>query len=272
MTKFILFMLLFSMREQGFSIKKISSKHPKQQEWVTEGDDAFLQEILSQPFTYLGSGNHTYAFASEDGEYVLKFFKQKHMRTHSLLPLSKEKKERRIKERNKSYNSYKIAYETLPELTGTLYLHLTKTSHLKKFITIIDQHKKTHTLNADKFEFLLQRRAKVGFAYIEELLEKKQKERALSALCSYLELIKTRAKKGISDHDRQLFKNYGFIGNRAIEIDIGDFAIDSESALPVNIQKELQEVSAQILDFVSTYAPELSQQIKRRIDQIVKST
>ena len=252
----------------GFTVKKITSKYPVQNEWKAEGDEEFAKEVLTQTFTYLGSGNHTYVFASEDGEYILKFFKQKHMCIQSLLPQAKEKKERRKKERKSSYESYKIAYEALPDLTGTLYLHLSKSSHLQKKINLIDQHGKVHKLSADQMEFLIQRRAQVGFTYIHELLEKKQKDKALSALCAYLTLIKKRAKMGFSDSDRQLYKNYGFINGIPIELDIGDFAYDDKAALPINIAKELKEVSAQILDFVSTYAPELTQELKKRLEKL----
>lgn len=72
---------------------------------------------------------------------------------------------------------------------------------------------------------------------------------------------------GIHDSDRQLYKNYGFINGKPIELDIGDFSFDKTAALSKNIAKELQEVTAQILDFVSTYAPELTQELKKRLEK-----
>src|SRR5205085_10468413 len=38
-----------------------------------------LEKILSQTFSYIGKGAQCYAFKSEDGKFVLKFFKFKHL-------------------------------------------------------------------------------------------------------------------------------------------------------------------------------------------------
>ena len=109
-------------RPQGFTLKKILSKHPNDPKWDVplpkEGDD--IQSYFMHPYTYLASGKHCYAFKSEDGQYVLKFFKQKHMQTQSLvdyLPLPAqrlfypmERIKRRAQEREESFTSYKIAY------------------------------------------------------------------------------------------------------------------------------------------------------------------
>ncbi len=270
--KYLLLLLSLFARDKGFSTKKITSQYPHEKRWEIVGDDKQALKILNQPFTYLSSGNHTYVFASEDGRHIIKFFKQKHMRTQSLLPMAKSTSNRRKKERKNSYTSYKIAYEALPELTATTYLHLTKTEHLNQKITLIDQHGKRHQLAADEMEFLLQRRAEVGFAHIEQLLKKGEEEQALDALCAYLKLIKTRAQKGIGDTDRQLFKNYGFIDGKPVEIDIGDFVCDPQAAIPINIIQELAEVSVQLLDFISTHAPELVDQLQKRIEQIIQTT
>jgi len=36
-----------------------------------------------------------------------------------------------------------------------------------------------------------------------------------------LEIVKRRMDKGISDHDKAVKHNYGFIGDRAVHLDIG---------------------------------------------------
>src|SRR5689334_14456085 len=41
-----------------------------------------LDRILSQPFRYLSAGSQSYAFVSEDGKYVIKFFRMKHRVFH----------------------------------------------------------------------------------------------------------------------------------------------------------------------------------------------
>ena len=71
----------FIKRTKGFCLKKIVSYHEYHPKWdigpLTSEQESLLNEISSQTFRYLGSGKECYAFESEDGKLVLKFFKQK---------------------------------------------------------------------------------------------------------------------------------------------------------------------------------------------------
>ena len=65
----ILFSLLFIFgceRYKGFTIKKITSYYEPSDQWEAAHtlSDEILLKILDQPYMYLGSGNHTYAFES----------------------------------------------------------------------------------------------------------------------------------------------------------------------------------------------------------------
>src|ERR1700722_581245 len=73
-----------------FRIANITHDIPYHPEWDTSlshEELAQLKSILDQPFTYIGKGAQAYAFASEDGKYVLKFFKFKHLRPNTFLAL-----------------------------------------------------------------------------------------------------------------------------------------------------------------------------------------
>src|SRR5947199_6221017 len=52
---------------------------------LNENEKARLRQIFAQKFTYLGKGAQSYAFVSHDNQYVLKFFKFKHLRPNFLL-------------------------------------------------------------------------------------------------------------------------------------------------------------------------------------------
>lgn len=264
----LVLLLIFSLtgcsRPKGFTIKKITSLHEAAPEWEVENSlsRGELDAMMNQPYTYLGSGNHTYAFGSEDGHYVIKFFKQKHMKTHTwvdVLPIPAKrifypmgKIDRRIKEREESFTSYKIAFEELPEETGILYLHLNKTKHLKIPLTLIDQNGESFTLDLDSMEFLVQKRADLAFQYLQKLYKEGQVEEAEQAIVSLLDVVAKRSQKGIYDKDLQLFKNFGFSRGQAMEIDIGEYRRD---IAPHPTYEELQTLSLQIRDFVKMYAP-----------------
>ena len=248
-------------RPKGFTLKKVLSRHQNEPRWEVSLPQQMdeIQRILTQPYSYLGSGNHCYAFVSRDGRYVLKFFKQKHMRTQSIL--SKRRLRRRRRERVESFTSYKIAYEELQEETGVLYLHLNKTVDILPTLTLFDQHGNLLTLPLDEMEFLIQKRATLAFDYLESLFD--QKEQLLSAVDSLLRLVAVRSQRGIYDKDLQFYKNFGFCEGQAIEVDIGEFNLDHP---PKEMLEEVGELSLQIRDFIHENAAELLSDVEARIN------
>lgn len=276
---FILIAFVGCERDRGFTLKKITSYHNNHSKWNVHppslDEQKELCRIFSAPFTYLGSGNHCYAFASEDGKYVMKFFKQKHMRTQFLidyLPLPAKslfyptkKYLRRHKERVKSFNSYKIAFEHLKKETGLFYLHLNKTKTLAKEVTLIDQHGNEILVNIDEMEFLIQKRAEVGYRKLDFLFAQGLKEEALESIASIMTIVKTRIEKGFSDKDLQFYKNFGFIGSTAIEIDIGEIQKALTSRNLQDIRNELTEFSFQISEWVESHYPEYKADVDRTI-------
>ncbi|MBF5059458.1 hypothetical protein [Candidatus Neptunochlamydia vexilliferae] len=250
-------------RTKGFSYKKIHSRYAYDSRWdfgpPNEKQRALLEKITKEPFTLLGSGKECYAFMSADGETVIKFFKQKHMKTRYLLnylPLSKEIKmvrsemlNRHRAFRNKLYQSYQIAYQKLPEETGVLYLHLTKTKHLKLPIRLEYGNGKRVTLKLDDMEFLVQKRATPILDYLRAH-PKKGKE----AINAILTLLHTRRGKGVGDNDIDCRKNLGFLDDRAIQIDIGEFF----PALPALPNKEdLRLATLDLRAFLEETSPSL---------------
>src|SRR5437868_3279127 len=59
----------------GFSIYNISSNLSFREEWEIPQETTEAKIILAQPFYYLGKGAQSYVFESEDGNFVLKFFR-----------------------------------------------------------------------------------------------------------------------------------------------------------------------------------------------------
>ncbi len=235
----LLFLLLFIpvyfttiKRTKGFSYKKIHSRYAYDSRWdfgpPNEKQRALLEKVTKKPFTLLGSGKECYAFVSADGETVIKFFKQKHMKTHYLLnyfPLSREIKmvrnemlNRHKALRNKLYQSYQIAYQKLSEETSVLYLHLTKTKHLKLPIHLEYGGGKRLTLKLDDMEFLIQKRATPILDYLRA-----HPDKGKETIDAILTLLRTRRGKGVGDSDIDCRKNLGFLNGRAIQIDIGEF-------------------------------------------------
>lgn len=109
---------------------------------LTIEEYAVLYRLLDQNFYYIGKGSQCYAFASEDGSYVIKFFKFKHLRPNILINLLpnlfpfKTFKENHIERKRKklieTLNGYDLAFNENRQETQLLYTHLAPTDFLKR--------------------------------------------------------------------------------------------------------------------------------------------
>jgi hypothetical protein len=205
----------------GFAVSKITSNQPFQTQ--SEEMSPEVAKIFSQKFSYLTKGGQCYVFASEDGKYVLKFFKHQHLRApafYSYLPFLHERLHKKRRALEKVFASCRIADEEFKEETGLVYLHLDK-SHGDETLTIVDKLHIEHTLELNAFEFVLQKRATLLHPYIDTLMRNGDTEGSKRALAEVLQLTVKRTKKGIVDTDANLGTNFGFVGDKAIQIDIG---------------------------------------------------
>jgi hypothetical protein len=225
-----------------FTIWGISSDRPYCEAFATRpleaGEMKELEKALSQSYTYFGRGGQAYAFFSNDGQYVIKFFKQRLFRpswllNHLPLPpfLTKFREKRNWKRKDKfqrDFFSYKVAFDDLQEETGVLYSHLNPTTHLKKKLEITDRLGISHLIDLDHFDFVVQKRADRVYDRIDRLMSAKRIEEAKKAVREVFSLIHTRAVKGYRDRDPNIQTNCGFIGDRAIKIDVGRFVKSEE--------------------------------------------
>ncbi len=222
----------------GFSINKIIyPQFPSQKKWdissQTLEEQAFLRIILEQRFKYLGKGSQCYAFLSEDGKYVLKLVKYKHLKLpyfyeqcplpSMLEPYRQKKIQKRAQRLHATFDSYKIAYESLKEETGIIYLHINPTKHLKTYLLIEDRLGREYRIYLDEMQFLIQHKADLIFPTLCNLMESGKGLLAKQKLDQILDLFLSRCQKGIIDDDPTLNKNSGFALDRAIHIDTGRF-------------------------------------------------
>lgn len=217
-------------KARGFSYQKIHSRYGYDPRWdfglPSPDQEKLLDRVASQTFTLFGSGKECYAFVSEDGTLVVKFFKQKHMRTQYILnyfPLSKaiqnvrsETLNRHLAHKNRLYQSYQIAHERLRDNSAVLFIHLTKTKHLKRPICLITPKGKKLVLKLDDMEFLIQKRGDPINDFITAHPEKK--EEIVSAVYDYLLL---RNELGVGEDDQCPFRNLGLIDDKVMQMDVG---------------------------------------------------
>ncbi len=207
----------------GFSVAKITSDFTYHPEWEVaaplESEQKKMDEIFSQTFKYLGAGSQSYAFVSEDGKTVLKFFRMKHEIFHLRDLWEGDRSQERKENLFSIYASHKLAFEEMQEDAGLMYIHLNKTTDLNKKVKLIDKLHRSYVVDLDQVEFVVQERAELIFDRLQKL--RSNKERMNEALTQVMDLVRRRIDKRIADHDKAVTHNFGFVGDRAIQLDVG---------------------------------------------------
>lgn len=226
----------------GFSIVKISSNLTYNPAWkIQEPSRQELEQIFSQPYFYLKSGTQSYAFVSRDGKYILKFFKFKHLKPHFWDRIRPEKVRKKQRNLEQLFSAYKLAYDAMKEDAGLIYIHLNKTSHLKKKIQVADKHQRVFWIDLDQTEFCIQEKAELIFHRFDTLLKNHKHHALCLAIQEMKNLIERRSQKGLSDDDHGVTNNFGFVGDRAIQIDIGRIHRAKESDDYERISKRMDQ-------------------------------
>lgn len=264
---------------EGFSLSKINSDYPASAKWEISCSQEKLmqvQQILNQPYYYLGSGVQCYAFESEDKQYVLKLFKHYHMwpdnalLRHMPVPsLLKNWCQKVIQQREERlehlFESAKIAYEDLGQQTGVLFVHLNPSRHQFPLLSIHDKLHIQHLIALDQIPFVLQKKAGLLFPKIKQYLDEHNQQKALAIINQLLDIIDLRSQKGIRNSDPILRRNVGLINDRPIEIDIGSFAYDPYIHLEKQRHRELFFETLELKDWLKQIAPQLVSHVEEQI-------
>ncbi len=212
-------------------------------------DYSQLDEILHQPFHYLGQGKQMTALESADGKYVLKLFNPMRPLKHkwymelkwwkqcsSLKWISREwfhKKERL----EKLFKRHQLAYDHLREETGLLFVYLSPSEKISHYVRITDNRDKLHTLSLHNTPFVLQERATLVPQYLHELIESEKIDEANRAVERIEELFIKRLEFGITDRIQTMENNYGFVGEKPIQLDVGRIRIEPDLQESPNAEK-----------------------------------
>ena len=255
----------------GFGYSNITSNLPYNASWNVTPLQEEIEEIdiaLSQSYRYLKSGSQSYVFISEDEQYVLKFFKHKRWRLNPLfdyIPLPALLNAKRDRWKRKKYetiyatfNSCVASYQHLKNETGILYLHLNQTFHLNHTLIIKDRIGFKHKIPLDEIQFLLQRKAIPTDEYLLSLKETGDIETAKNAITDLLNFTVLRAQKGYSDKDPHFIRNFGFINDQVVEIDVGGFHQDPKKKLHYFYTHEIYRIQKKIIPWLNDNYPELS--------------
>lgn len=225
-----------------------------------------LAAILDQKFSYLGKGAQCYAFVSEDGLYVLKFFKFKHLKPHFLVdllpsipPLKQFKEstaERKQRKLMSVFDGYDLAYRENREDSELLYLHLVPSENLHKKVTVVDKIGLKMSINLDDVVFLVQRKGETLRTRLQRLLSQDQIQEAEKSIAGILEMYIGEYRKGIYDRDHGVMHNTGFVGDRPFHLDVGKLSKEDQMKQVDVYKKDLEHVLWKIDVWVKANYPQ----------------
>jgi hypothetical protein len=221
----------------GFTIDNITSNYSYDERWntrpITPQEKEDVDGILDQSFHYMGKGCQSYVFVSQDGKYILKFFKYQRFRTKpwvkwfSFIPAVNhhrlERRSQKIRKLEALFASWKIAFDELKEESGLVYVHLNKTPDFGKKITIHDKRGNPLNLDIDNFEWLIQKKATMITDSIDTLVSHRESMKAKELLDNLVTLLMSEYQRGLSDNDPALMQNTGVFENSPIHVDVGQF-------------------------------------------------
>ncbi len=261
---------LFLKSNGSFCIDFIHSKIEPKEQWKV--GLPFPQEALNQPFHYLAKGSQTFVFASQDGKYVLKFYRfPSHMRrlhwrkiSYALSSHRKNIKTYNEKKFALSFSSYCLAAKNLADETGVVYLHLNPTKNLRTSIKLIDKMGHAYSIPADSTCFLMQRKAESFLSSLKKTMDAGDLAQGRHMVNELIALIVQECQKGITDLDCMVRDNYGWLENRAVQLDVGRFILDPH----LDKKKEVVRITQVLSDLLAEKWPELKIHFDEQISSL----
>ncbi len=268
----------------GFRPFWILSNLPNEERWevppLSPEEQQQIDQLLDQPFTFLGSGGWCFAFLGRDEKTVLKFYRHSHLLPSSIIREFAFKKLLLQSDplppnlpyfQEFNFKSCMLLYAQAKERSGILYVHLNKTQGKHKPVTLFDNIGIRHVIDLDKTEFVVQKRADLLFPHLQHLSKQKRTEEAKQCLDDFYRCLLTLSQRGIRDYDRSLRNNFGFTEDGAVALDLSSFGVDETLKNPGEYKKEIMNKTQRLSRFLRKYHPDLYAYSEQRLSEIMET-
>lgn len=264
-----------------FRLSRIFYSLPHDERWaitLTSEHHHGLEPILNQDYTFFDHGHQSFAFISQDGSTILKFFKfhpfsyawpLEWLKSFWSSPLTPEQELNRNKLK-RVFVGYKLAYDLDKENCGLLFIHFTPTHVFNKKLRVYDRLGFSHEIDLDSTVFVIQKKARTTRHVLNEFLKKGDLETAKQRIGAIFDLYLAEYPKGLFDNDHNLIDNTGFIGEKAIRIDVGKLILTEKTKEKEFLKEDLHKIAYQrfgkwIKKYHPKYYEELMQTIEMKI-------
>lgn len=261
----------YFMVTDGFREANIQSELKPSEARANRGDEKAARQILKQPFRYLAKGCQSYCFLSEDGQYVLKFFKYQRYQMSPFLEALRfipkvdayvEKRQAHKLEKLEFFmQAWIIANDYLREESGLVYVHLSKSDHLKQPIVFFDKMGFRHELEADNLEFLIQRRAEP----LQKVLVAAPTEESIALIDRLIDMLVHEYSMGLGDHDPALLQNTGVYNGKPFHIDVGQFYFNPQFKESKGFYQDLFNRTYEMREWLKRMKPEVERALTQKL-------
>lgn len=237
---------------------------------------------LAQPFHFIGRGRQCFAFASADDRYVLKVPRTDAYKTPfwvralPLYSLRHRVEQTRLKRLQSFLRSVELSLQDLKSQTGVIATHLGQSEPKRGPLILIDKLGCSRSLPLEKVSFILQYKKPLLTQALVTALKAGNRKEAEKILDAWVHLMAERGARGLLNKDPHFLYNYGFDGERAYQIDIGDFFRSPQLSPPEAYQKSIRDSIDPIQKWLRQRDPQMAEylytivemSLKRRFDQI----
>lgn len=253
---------------RGFRYAKIHAELSYSPSWEVEelspSKSLEIKNILSQEFRFLDRGTQFYVFASRDGKYVLKFFRfdrlkppfwvSRHIPFHEYLSAGYQQSyEGKL---NQTMKACLMAYQRLKKQTGLIYLHLNHTENLKQTTTLVDCLGRRRDMDLNGVSFILQKKFEPLKSVMKRARDTKDTAWQKEIISSFFHLLIERSKANICNTDPDVFHNFGYLEDRVVEIDFGDYFEDKKLQRPFIFDVEIDKYAKKFRKWLEKHIPE----------------
>jgi hypothetical protein len=281
----VLMLRIYYRVTDDFRLSNITYELPHHKEWeispINEEEKSHLNKILSQNFYYLGKGSQCYAFSSQDDQYVIKFFKFKHLKPHGFVELlppiplfSKYRSQQTTRKQRKLhglFDGYRLAYEVYRQNSGLIYIHLNTTKNTHNILTVYDKIGLRRNIDLDEVVFLVQKKGITTRNVLFEDLNSHNLSAAKKHVRKILDLYANEYEMGIYDKDHGVLHNTGFIDEEPFHLDVGKLIRNESLKNKEAALKDMNIISDKFKEWIKLHYPEYYTELSEDFDAKVKS-
>lgn len=235
-----------------------------------------VKPILDQKFTYIGKGAQSYVFGSEDGKWVIKFFKFKHLKPSffiSLLPpigpletIKTQNQNRKKRKLEGVFEGHLIAFNYDKEHSGVEFLHFNPTPGLNLKTHLVDKLGLNWHLDLDPVVFVLQKKGDTLRTTFNNLFKEGKSDLAAERAKQVLDMYVEEYQSHVWDRDHGISHNIGFIGDNPFHLDVGKLSYTQTPQDSEFYKNDLRHVSRKMNQWVEENYPEKSASFKNEVE------